>query len=78
VKTASHRAAIISSSETPTPWPCVVEPNFGEFLLDLMGKEIEKSEQPMFAIKKREGFSELVVTKRGLVTKPERNLNAEA
>jgi hypothetical protein len=63
----SHHAAIVHNDETLTPWPCAVAPNFAEDLLGVIGDAIEDLDKPEFAIKKHEGYSELVVTKASIV-----------
>jgi hypothetical protein len=44
-----------------------VAPNFAEDLLGVIGDAIEDLDKPEFAIKKHEGYSELVVTKASIV-----------
>ena len=67
----SHHAAIVHNDETLTPWPCDVAPNFAEDLLGVIGDAIEGLDKPKFAIKKHEGYSELVVTKASIVQNDE-------
>ena len=63
----SHHAAIVHNDETLTPWPCDVAPNFAEGLLGVIGGAIEDLDKPTFAIKKHEGYSELVATTASII-----------
>ena len=68
---ASHHTPIVSSVDNLLPWPCDVAPNFAEDLLGVMGDAIQNLDKPEFAIKKHEGYSELVVTKASIVDNDE-------
>jgi hypothetical protein len=67
VDAGSHHAVIVHCDESLTPWPCDVAPNSAEDLLGAIRDAIEDLDKPMFAIKKHEGYSELVVTKASIV-----------
>jgi hypothetical protein len=67
INAASHHTPIVSSVDNLLPWPCDVGPDFSEGLLGVVGDAIEDLDKPEFAIKKHEGYSELVVTKASIV-----------